>query len=392
VRSGREAQLARVERVVAAGRRAADPADALGREARAALLVSSGLSREGVELALVEHLETEPAPEHLASLIDAAGSQPGERSPRSDPGEDGGCRGARPPTVTVPRCHVVLAANVATAALRALALAAATAPSIFVRPSRRDPALAKLLARALGDDPAFAAAGGSIACVEAVQPLPGDELHVYGSDETVRELSTSAAPGVVVRGHGTGLGVAIVGAGRALERAAAAVARDVIPFDQRGCLSPRAVLVEGEGRTGAFARALHEALGVLGARVPRGPLDDATRAEVALYRATLQAVGDLWEGDHHLVGLDPSPRALVLPPPARVVHVVPAIAAASLLAPWADHLTCIGADDEGGAARAARSLAPRARLARLGEMQRPPLDGPVDLRGSCRRGDGPPVS
>ncbi len=44
--------LARVRRVVAAGRRIADPADTLGREARARLPETSGLSPEGVELAL----------------------------------------------------------------------------------------------------------------------------------------------------------------------------------------------------------------------------------------------------------------------------------------------------------------------------------------------------
>jgi hypothetical protein len=368
VTAGRESRLARVWRVVVAGRRAADPDDAFGQEVRSALVASSGLSAEGVALALAEHLETRPAPEHLSALLDAAGA--------------------------APRCHVVLAANVATAALRALAVAVATAPRVFVRPSRRDPALTDLLARALADDPAFAAAGGAVARVDAVHPSPGDELHVYGSDATVRELSASAVPGVVVRAHGTGLGVAIVGAHDALDTAAAAVARDVIPFDQRGCLSPRAVLVEGEGRAGAFARALHEALGALGARVPRGLLDDATRAEVAFYRASIQAVGEVWEGGAHLVGLDPSPRALVLPPPARVVHVVPAGAAASLLAPWASHLTCIGADGEVDAACAARALAPYARRARLGAMQKPPLDGPVDLRSArtCRPRRGRPVS
>jgi Acyl-CoA reductase (LuxC) len=357
VSGSREARLARVRCVVAAGRRVADPADPVGREARAALAGSSGLSPEGVELALTLHLETHPAPEHLDALLAAAG--------------------------LAPRCHVVLAANVCTAALRALAVAAAVAPAIAVRPSRRDPGLAVILARTLSGDPAFVAAGGAVTCVDALAPTPGDEVHAYGSDATIREISASAAPGVVVRSHGTGLGVAVVGAGDPIEAAALAVARDVVPFDQRGCLSPRAVLVEGDAaRAGRFAHALHEALSALSARVPRGPLDAEARAEIALYRASMQAAGDLWEGRDHAVGLDPLPRALLLPPPARVVHVVPAVAAAAraLLVPWADHLTSIGNDDDGAVAAAARSLAPRARRARLGEMQHPPLDGPVDLR------------
>jgi hypothetical protein len=356
-RDARAARLTRVLRVVAAGRRLADPHDPLGQEARAALPASSGLSPEGVELALTVHLETHPAPEHLEALLDGVGA--------------------------APRCHVVLAANVCTAALRAVAVAVATAPVVAVRPSRRDPALTVLLARVLAEDPAFAAADGSLACVDAIAPEPGDELHVHGSDQTVREVGAAVAPGVIVRGHGTGLGVAVVGLDDAHDAAARAFAHDVIPFDQRGCLSPRAVLVEGDAaRAAAFATALHQALDELSASVPRGPLDAPARIEVALYRATVQAIGSLWEGRDHLVGLDPSPRALVLPPAARVVHVVPAGDAVALVAPWAAHLTSIGSEGESPVARALHALAPLARRARLGEMQRPPLDGPVDRRAA----------
>jgi hypothetical protein len=351
----RDAALARVLRVVAAGRRAADPVDSLGRAARAGLVATSGLSPEGVELALTKHLETDPAPAELDALVAGNGA--------------------------APRCHVVLAANVCTAALRAVAVAVATAPVVLVRPSRRDPTLAVLLVEVLAADRDFVAASGSIARVEEATAQPGDELHVYGADETVRALASAAPSGVVVRGHGTGLGVAVVGARSSIEEAAAAIASDVVPFDQRGCLSPRAVLVEGDAaRAELVASALHEALDDLSKRVPRGPLDPEERAAVANYRASLEAVGAVWEGRDHLIGLDPAPRALVLPPPARVVHVVPAGAPASLLAPWARYVTCIGADREGELAAAVRSLAPRARVALLGEMQRPPLDGPVDRR------------
>ena len=351
-----EARRARVLRVVVAGRRIADPADPLGREARERLEASSGLSREGVALALGEHLEVEPSLQHLEALL------------------------ARE---TSARCHVVLAANVCTAVLRATAVAVATAPRVTLRPSRRDPVLAEILARALAADAVFAAAGGAIERVAEIAPAPGDELHLYGSDEAMAALSARAPAGVVVRAHGTGLGLALVGRDVALDAAAEALARDVVPFDQRGCLSPRAALVEGgAARAEAFAAALDRALVELGRRVPRGPLDAAARAELALYRAAIQAVGVYREGPDHAVGLDAAPRALVLPPATRVVHVVAAEAASApaLLAVWAEHLTCVGSDDDGALVRAVHALAPRGRRARLGAMQRPPLDGPVDLR------------
>ncbi|MEP7126828.1 MAG: acyl-CoA reductase [Byssovorax sp.] len=338
---------ARVERVVALGARIADGADPLGIEARRELATTSGLSREGIELALIEHLETAIGDGEMVSLLAAVEA--------------------------APRCQVILAANVCTAALRALALALAAAPVVSIRPSRRDPGLGPIFARELG-----------MALTEDAAAAPGDALHVYGSDATIAAVRGSAAPGVLVRGHGTGLGIAIVSVEVDLAGAARALAADVIPFDQRGCLSPRFALVEGDAeRAAAFAAALHEALGDLGARVPRGPVDDATRAAIALHGAAIDALGERYVGPGHLVGLDPSPRALLLPPAARVVEVVPAraIDAARLLGSWARFVTTIGEAGPGALLDAALALAPGARRARLGRMQRPPLDGPVDRRG-----------
>ena len=348
----------RVLRVVAAGRRIADPADPLGQTARRRLLETSGLSAEGIELALGEHLETRPTDAEIDALVASCGA--------------------------APRCHIVLSANVPTGALRAIALGVATSREVFVRPSRRDPVLAELLVEALRGDDAYArAGGGSIALVEHAAPAPSDELHVYGSDAAVRALAEASPEGVVIRGHGSGLGIAVVGASVELAHAARAIARDVVPFDQRGCLSPRMVLVEGDGeRLEALGGALVRALDEAGERVPRGPIDAATEAEIALYRAAMEAIGNFHAGAGCAVGIDPAPRSLPLPPAARVVHM----AAASsgdvnrLLARWASLVTTVGVEDDGQLARSVIACVPWARRAQLGCMQRPPLDGPVDRR------------
>ncbi len=342
-----EARARRVQQAVALAGRVADPADRLGIEARRDLAVTSGLSREGVELALAQHLEVAISDADLASLLDAVD--------------------------LAPCCHVILAANVCTAALRAIALAFAASLAVTIRPSRRDPGIALILARELG-----------IALTDTIAAAPGDALHVYGSDATIAEVRATTAEGVIVHGHGTGLGIAIVGADADLDASAQMLAADVIPFDQRGCLSPRFALVEGsEDRAAAFARALHAALLDLGERVPRGPLDEDTLAAIALHGAALDAVGERFVGPQHVVGLDPTPRALLLPPAARVVQVVPASAEAAgrLLGPWARFLTTVGGSGRGALLDAVSALAPEARRAALGRMQRPPLDGPVDRRG-----------
>jgi acyl-CoA reductase-like NAD-dependent aldehyde dehydrogenase len=345
--STHEARARRVQRAVALAARIADPADGLGVEARRELAVTSGLSREGVELALAQHLEVAIDATELASLLAAVD--------------------------LAPRCHVILAANVCTAALRAVALALAASPSVTIRPSRRDPGLALILAREL-----------ALTLTDTITAAPGDALHVYGSDATIAEVRASTAEGVHVRGHGTGLGIAVVGADVDLDDAARALAADVIPFDQRGCLSPRFALVEGgEDRVSTFAQSLHIALLELGERVPRGPLDEATLAAIALHSAAIDAVGERFTGPQHLVSLDLAPRALLLPPAARVLHVVPASAADAvrLLGPWARLVTTVGSAGRGALLDATLALAPEARPAALGRMQRPPLDGPVDRRG-----------
>ncbi|MFO0755902.1 MAG: acyl-CoA reductase [Byssovorax sp.] len=342
---------ARVLDVIALGARIADPADPLGREARHTLIATSGLSVEGVELALTRHLETSISAPDLDALLAWCGESP--------------------------RAWVVLSANVCTAALRAVALALATSPSVRLRPSRREPGLAPLLAREL------AARGLDVALVEQLDPAPGDEAHAYGSDESLQAIARALPPGVRFRGHGTGLGVAVIGQDAGQEEAALALAGDLVAFDQRGCLSPRVALVDADERwITSFFDVLHRTLLDHGARVPRGPLDEATRSALALHRASAEAIGEVRAGPHHLLALDLAPRALLLPPAARVLGVVRASAgtAGALLGPIARHVTTVGSMGGDALVDAVRALAPGARAATLGEMQRPPLDGPVDRR------------
>ena len=350
-----DARCARVMAVVAAGRRIADPTDTLGREARAGLAHTSGLTREGVELALTQHLEKSVSAGDLERMLARVG--------------------------LAPRCHVVLASNVCTAPLRCLAVAVATASCVFVRPSRRDPVLATLLVRALCDEGSLARAGGRVQIVDEILPSAADEVHLYGSDASLTTLAARLSPNVVVRAHGTGLGIALVGRQDDAASAAGSIAHDIIAFDQRGCLSPRVVLVDAptDGVL-AVARALH--LELERASVPRGRLDEDTLGQIALYRASAQAIGQVFSGQAHVVGVDLAPRGLALPPAGRVAHVIRADAttARTLLTPWAPYVTAIGADDAEALSTAVVALTPQARRSRLGLMQRPPLDGPVDLR------------
>jgi hypothetical protein len=73
----------------------------------------------------------------------------------------------------------------------------------------------------------------------------------------------------------------------------------------------------------------------------------------------------------------------VLPPAGRHVHVARLQSPADidrLLGPYRDAITCIGVANQGLDASRLAAFAPGARILLLGNMQRPPLDGPVDLR------------
>jgi len=308
---------------------------------------TTGLSEEGVRLAFAHHLELYPTEAELLSLVAGASE--------------------------ASRVHVILSAGVFVAALRALAVARASAPVVTVRPSVRDPVFARALVEAL-DDPSV-----SLAASREVSSIESGEIHVYGRDETTASVRSRARAGVVVRGHGAGLGVACVSRSADLRRVAGEVARDVVPFDQRGCLSPRVVVVVGDdARAAELGAALHEALLAASAQVPRGLLSTEERALATRYAESLGFAGRVWREPDHIVGFAPQ-GALLVPPPGRHVHVLAASDVEDVrrkLEPLAPFVVAFGTDDPLLAAAAPA----RARVSSLGAMQRPPLDGPVDLR------------
>lgn len=338
-------RIADVRRLLAAAR--AVTAARLGIQAD--LARSTGLSKEGVELAFTRHLELDATDSELTALVGYAGQ--------------------------AESVLVILSANVFVAALRAIALARAASSSVRVRPSRRDPVFARALVDAVADP--------SLTLAEDADPkaLRAGEIHVYGRDQTIAEVRAQAAPGVRVRGHGAGMGAAWISLAANLTNAADALAMDIVAFDQRGCLSPRVALVEGDtARADAFADAVHHALALSGLRVPRGAVSDADRAEAARYVALMQFAGRARVSADHAVGTAEPRAPLIVPPAARCLHVAPAAdaaAARALLAPLARFVVAVGADDTD---RAIEIAPDHARLSPLGRMQCPPLDGPVDRR------------
>ncbi|MEO0322289.1 MAG: acyl-CoA reductase, partial [Myxococcota bacterium] len=224
---------------------------------------------------------------------------------------------------------VILAGNVFTAAVRAMLLPLLLQVPVIVRASRRERVLPAALAASL--PPPFRQACAVVEFDPTDEPASrallsrADVVHVYGSDATVARWRALAPASAAFVPHGHGLGAAVLPAFvTQLERAAAALSVDVAAYDQRGCLSPLRVLVEGDARRAdSFAEALAGALRDREEVLPRGEASGDARAAEARWRSLAAALAPrVWEAPRWAgarAGADPLP-----PPPGQRLVVVEA--------------------------------------------------------------------
>lgn len=335
----------RVETLLVAARRTFGP----GRSEALidALAAESGLHPSNIERALDRALELSPTEAQLEAML------------------------ARAPQRTA--VMVILAANVFLAPLRAIAWALAQSDRVIVRPSRRAPTFARRLVAAA---PALELELVELdpEAIAALELPEGAAIHAYGTRPTLDAIAAGAQRGVELELHGPGFG-AMIGDAEDYVAAAAEIAEDIALFDQAGCLSPRIALVVGADAARA-ADALHRALESVGDEIPRRTLAPVETAALLRSRDAATFAGRALEGSEHLIlelpeaTLAPAGRVLVIASVARVEDAI-----ARLQVP---ELATIGVSMAYEAR--VRAAFPQLRLAPLGEMQRPPLDGPVDLR------------
>lgn len=339
-------RLERVRALLQAARALQDASQPLGQKLRREVLATSGLSRENVELALAGCLEVDATDRQLEALC--------RRTPES------------------PRAHVLLSANVFTAGLRAIAIARASSEDVVVRASSREPHFVQALLTAAPD---------AFRVVDALRPDPGDHVWAYGTDVTLRTIERSFPRGITLHAHGSGMGVIVCRLDGELPRdVTRAMARDFVPFDQRGCLSPRLVLVEGEAvHARALAQQLAAALGATESAIPRGRLSPAEQADITRYRDLATYAGELFPAGRGWVGFTSASSNLLVAPVGRNAHVARVDQATRWLESLSGQLTTVAAYPESWRLEL-QSRLPRVRVVAPGEMQRPPLDGPVDFR------------
>jgi hypothetical protein len=342
------ARLARVEELLHAARTLADPSAAASQRLRRRLQQTTGLSRPSIDFALEHCLERQPSAADLAKLL------------------------ARTPLAT--RALVLLSANVFVAPLRAIALSRAASPVVLVRASRRDPALAEALLELVPH---------AFELVSELRPEAGDHLWAYGADATLAQVRATLPSGVTFHGHGFGFGAVVVdysaGAAEA-EHDARAIALDTVLFDQQGCLSPRLVLVSGSPAAAPkLVQALALELQRLSVALPAAVEPPEALAERRRFLDAATYAFDVVQAGPSVVSLSLDAR-LELPPTGRNLHVACVTDAAASLASLRPQLTCVAVRGPAELRRQLQLALPGARCCELGQMQRPPLDGPVDLR------------
>lgn len=354
-----------------------DPQSRLGAKVRNDLLGSTGLTPAMIDWGLQTSLPTS-----ASEILNAVANAP----PRRDDAPH--------------RVAVILAGNVFTASIRALAWPLLLGAKVTAKASSHDDVLPRALLDALLHVDPVVAETLTISTFDrshamALQTLltDCDVVSVYGSDETVEAVRRASPPQVTLVAHGHGVS-AIVIPRAALDDTTAAqawaerAALDVAAYDQRGCLSPHTVWVEaGSVPAPQFATMLADALNAMEAKLPRGRLPEDVAAAQAQWRGVAIACGELLEGRTFGVAIDDGSSAAPLQrvgPGYRNVSVRSCIdihAMWSALAPLGVHLKALGVAGDERAITNVASFQPtllRPHLTPVGTMQTPAFGAPAD--------------
>ena len=291
---------------------------------------------------------------------------------------------------------VVLPGNIIGPAIASAYCAAAAGANVILKSSADERALAPIVAEQFDSlGPPLAGSvdarywkGGDDA-IEAREFASVRKIVAFGSDEAIAQIERRSP--VPVKGYGTSYSVGFVAAGADVRTAATGAACDAAMFDQRGCMSPQTIYVEGDdGRATLFAHALASALGEVERTLPRARIgsDEAAAVAMAVRRLSVSALAPKTHGLDALV-LGPKRGGVPSFVVAVEAHARPAIEGFGRIAvvmPYAnvDALAATLGDAArdirfetlgvGGQATAPANLTRLfLRTCPLGEMQRPPF-------------------
>lgn len=351
----------------------ADASSPVGREARTGIAGRSGLSREGAAWAL----DTTLAEMRRRSIEDALDTM--RRS-------FGAYR------TTPIRAHaLVLAANVFTGCLRPLVWSLLARVPTLVKVATLDEGLAELFCVALATvDPELGEAvavvwpRGQSSALYARLAARVDLVSAHGGDHAIGEMRAMTSPTTEIVAHGHGLGAIAVqrtALSSQVPALAAAIARDVAAYDQRGCLSPQMIFVEKGGELSprdVASLVASTGLSTLARSMPRGALPIDIGAQQVQWRGLASSLHELFEGDGYATSFEQG--TIVRPTPGYrniAVHGFDSPQElAARLATYGAHLKVVAVAGDEERLVLPPPLSPR--ICAPGEMQRPPLLAATD--------------
>ncbi len=280
---------------------------------------------------------------------------------------------------------LVLAGNVFTAGLRPVVWSLLARVPVRVKLASSDAGLVELFRAALVR--ASPAVGDAVSLARFSRETPErydelaesvDVISVHGSDRTIEALRARTPSEKVFVAHGHGLGLAVIARGvEVTEALVDALAIDVAAYDQQGCLSPAAVLVEEGGvfSPAAFAGMLDAALVRIERSMPRGLLPVEVGAAQVQWRGVAAGLHTLYEGVAHAVSYEGASAIRSSPGHRNIaVHALADLRKLpARVALYGEHLKSLGV---AGDVLVPATVAPI--VSGLGEMQRPPLAAYTD--------------
>ena len=280
----------------------------------------------------------------------------------------------------------VLASNVPALALPAIALGCLAGAAVLVKSGRADPCSAPAFRRALAaEDPELASTivttywpGGD---EERERTILGraDVVVATGQDATVTSLTKRLGDRVIAHGERSSIVALRPEDAADADALAARLAADVALHDQRGCLSPHAVYVDGDARR--FAERVVAALDEVAGRLPPGPLDVEERAAHRAAVAEAEWTGATTIGGTGGTVLMSQDRRPTTFPGRRTVWILPFASIPELIAPGG--VECVGVAGIRPDVEMLRQLGV-GRVCALGRMQRPGLSWPRGQRAPLR--------
>ncbi len=278
----------------AVGERFLDPGDALRAEALDALPEEAGYSPAMAERVL-DGMARDWTADRIHAMVAAEFEAPACL--------DGPCLvgGRRLLAVGPTLCLQIVAGSVPGVGVSALVRSLVLKAPTLLKPGLGDVSLPELYARGLSAiDPELAGAlvvlywPGEAAELRDEALAAAEVAVVYGGDTTVRAVRAAAPATTRVVAYHHRVGLAVIGRdalGAGLEAVARELSLAVATFDQRGCVCPHSVYVEGglEEAT-RLADALGRALERLESELPSGPLASEEGAALQQLRGSAELV------------------------------------------------------------------------------------------------------